>query len=222
MVQLFVTYACQEVGLILDRVDGCAQPFVTIGIGDDGCVMAGCGHVVEVSPALLEISELYHLVAHHVGIWRQPLAHCAQGVFHDVVPIFLVQRYYIEGQSEAACYERAHLYVLVSRAVALAVVQSYAYVEQVQVVPLFEQAVDGYGAIDASGNQYGYLHVCAGSCVRGLFGFSLLFIGIAGGFVAVCGLCAVDDAAYKCLKGLEYIVGLDVFGLHHMLLVYVV
>ena len=50
------------------------------------------GDEVEVlAPLLLEASELDQLVAHHVGVGRQPSAHRVDGVLDDLRPILLVE-----------------------------------------------------------------------------------------------------------------------------------
>ena len=151
--QLVVGDLCQEVGLVLDGVDGGGKPFRAIGVGDGGGVVAGGGEVELVAPALLEEAELDDFVAHHIRVGRQAAADGAQGVLHDVLPVLVVQRHHVEGQPVAARYQAADVDVLFGRAVVRAVVDVHgdADVEQVHVVALLDEAMYGHGAVHASG-----------------------------------------------------------------------
>ena len=69
MLELLVGYLRKKVGLVLNRVDCRSQIFHTVNhVG--GCIVPGCRHVELTAPAFLEISEFYHLIAHHVGVGR--------------------------------------------------------------------------------------------------------------------------------------------------------
>ena len=89
MHQLLVGNLREEVGLVLHRVDRRGEIFAPVDNGGRGVVSGGC-YVEVLAPTLLEVAELYHLVAHHVGVWRQPASDGAQRIFHHVVPVFLV------------------------------------------------------------------------------------------------------------------------------------
>ena len=56
----------------------------------------------------------------------------------------------VEREAVAVGYEAAHLDVLLCGAVALAVVETDAYIEKVQVMTLFEQTVHCYCTVDPS------------------------------------------------------------------------
>ena len=120
--------------------------------------MAGGGEVELMAPSLLEVAELYHLVAHDVGVRCETGTHRTQGVFHHIFPVLFVERHHFEGQVELLCEIAAHLDVFLGGAVPLAVVHPDAYVEQLQVMPLFHKAVSGHSAVHSAGNQHGYLH----------------------------------------------------------------
>ena len=164
MAELLIGDARQKVGLVLDRIHGSGEVYLVAHAGGGGVVARG-GHVELMAPALLEVAELDHAVAHDVGIGRKPLAHCAQGVFHHIVPILLMERHHIEGQIVAPGDVSAHLYVLLGRAVALVVVEAYADVEKVRVVALLQQAVHGHGAVNPSRYQCCYFHRTICVCV---------------------------------------------------------
>ena len=87
--QLLVGNLREEVGLVLHRGDRRGEIFAPVDNGGRGVVSGGC-YVEVLAPTLLEVAELYHLVAHHVGVWRQPASDGAQRIFHHVVPVFLV------------------------------------------------------------------------------------------------------------------------------------
>ena len=125
--------------------------------------MSGRGLVEVLAPALLEETEFYEFVAHHVGMRRKTLLYSAQCICHYMVPVFFVQRYYFRRQTVFSGYEGAHLDVFLSGAVSLAVVHAYADVKQMQVVSLSEKSVDHYRAVNTSGNQYRYSHTSSSS-----------------------------------------------------------
>ncbi len=87
--QLAVGYAGEKVGLVFYRVDCRCKIF---GASDYfGRGLVACGGLVEfMAPALFEESELNHLVAHDIGIRSKPFAHCAERIFHNIVPILLM------------------------------------------------------------------------------------------------------------------------------------
>ena len=147
--QLLTGDLSQKIGLILDGVDSRGQIFHAINHTSGGVVPGG-GEVEVVAPSLLEIAELDHSVAHHIGIGSEALLHGAQRISHDAVPIFILQRHHVEGQPIAASDELAHLDVLVGRAVALATLHADADIEQVQILALLYQSMHRHGTIDTS------------------------------------------------------------------------
>ena len=149
VLELVVGDARQEVGLVLDGVDGGAQPLEAVTL-DGGGIVAGGGEVELVAPALLEESELDHAVAHDVGVGGEALSHGLEGILHHVVPIFLVERDHLEGEAVAGGDALAHLDVFLGGAAALVVVAADAYVEQMQVMALLHESVHGHGAVDAA------------------------------------------------------------------------
>ena len=149
MLELVICNPGQKVGLVFDRVDGCGKVFQPVDFYRAGIVACSC-KVEFMSVTLLEISELYHAVTHHVGVGGQSLFDRVKGILHDVFPIFIVERYYIEGQSVSAGYEGAHFNVLLCGAVAFAIIIAYLDVKQVQVMALFAQAVYCYSGVYAS------------------------------------------------------------------------
>ena len=119
-----------------------------------------CGRLVEIlSPALFEIAEFHQLVAHHVGMGGESLLHGAQRIGHHRVPVFLVKRHHLERQVILARYQSAHFNIFVGRAVALAVVVAYPYVEKMQVVTLLFQQVDHNGAVNSARHENRNLHI---------------------------------------------------------------
>ena len=103
---LMISKLRQKVGLVLQRVDGSGEEdglgiprllFHSLGI-------MACGYAVEVLAALfLEGSELYHPVAHHVGIGSQAFADTVDGVAHHVVPILAMKVHLLETASIFLC-----------------------------------------------------------------------------------------------------------------------
>ena len=79
---------------------------------------------------------------------------CAQGIFHHVVPILLVQRHHLKRQAIAVRDEGTHLNVLLGTAIALVVVHPDTDIEQVQVLALLLEPVNHHSAIHASRYQY--------------------------------------------------------------------
>ena len=89
-----------------------------------------CGGEIEfMSPAFLEVTELYDEVAHHVGVGRQATADGVECVTHHVFPVFVVKGDNLKRQTIAGGDEAAHLNIFVGRAVVGAVVAAYAYVK---------------------------------------------------------------------------------------------
>ena len=119
-----------------------------------------CGSLVKLMPpALLEKAELYHAVAHYVGVWREAGPDGAQGIFHHVVPVLLMQRHYLKRQLIARGDAAAHLYVLLGGTLsALADIEAYTDVKQMQVVTLLHEPVNCHSAVYTPGNKYRYLH----------------------------------------------------------------
>ena len=153
MLQLVVGDLCQEVGLVLDGIHRRGEVFHAVNdIG--GRIMPRSSQVKILAPPLLKEAELDHPVAHHVGVGRQAGTHGAQGIFHHVVPVFLMQRHHLERQAVAMRDEGTHLDVLLGTAVALVIVHADADVEQVQVLALLLEPVDHHGAVNASRYQY--------------------------------------------------------------------
>ena len=81
-----------------------------------------------------------------------------------MIPIFLVQRYHLEGQAVTPRDEGTHLDVLLGTAITLVIVHADADVEQVQVLALLLEPVNHHGAINASRNQY--------CCTHAIFSFT--------------------------------------------------
>ena len=99
--QLFAGYACEEVGLIFYGVDCRGEPFKAIVVDICRCIVP-CGGLGELmSPTVFEISEFNDGVAHYVGIGSEAGADGAQCILHDVIPVFLMERYDIERQPVA-------------------------------------------------------------------------------------------------------------------------
>ncbi len=157
MRKLFVGDARQEVGLVFYRIDCRGEIFHAVDYRRRG-IVAGGGEVELMPPALLEVAELYHFVAHDVGVRRKPRAHGAEGVLHHILPVFLMQRHYLQRQVELLGVVAAHLDILFGRAVAFAVVHPDADVEKVQVMSLLHQSVGGHGAVNAARYKHGCLH----------------------------------------------------------------
>ena len=153
--QLVVGDAGEEVGLILYRIYGRAEPHLAVALHRGGVMPRGRA-VERVAPALLEVTELDDAVAHDVGVGRESAAHSVERILHHVLPVFVVKAYYIERQTVASRYEAAHLYVLLGRAVAVFTVD--ADVEQMQRVALFQQTVYGDSTVDAPRYEYRYIH----------------------------------------------------------------
>ncbi len=111
MAELVVGYPCEEVGLVLHRIGGGAEPQFTVLLHHRGIV--SCGGGIEVlAPALLKIAEFHQLVAHHVGMGGEAFPDGAQRVGHHTVPVFLMERHHAEGKAIPACYKGAHLDIL--------------------------------------------------------------------------------------------------------------
>ena len=87
--QLLIGDLGQEIGLVLHGIDRCGQVFHTIN-NPSGRIVARGRHVEILAPPLLKKAELDHAVAHHVGVGCEALTYSAQGIFHHMVPVFLV------------------------------------------------------------------------------------------------------------------------------------
>ena len=149
MTQLVIAYAREEIGLVFDRVDRRGEPYLAVEFFCRGIMACGC--LVELpAPSLLEITEFDYLVAHYIGVGRQALTDGLQGVFHDIIPIFLMERNDIEGQIEAPRDELTYLDVFFGRTIAFVGVESDAYIKEMQVMAHFEQAVDRDRAVDSA------------------------------------------------------------------------
>ena len=120
--------------------------------------MSGRSLVEVLAPTLLKETELNHLVAHHVGIRCKSGTHRTQRVFHDVFPILLMQRNDFQRQAILMRNARTHFNVFFSGAITFPVVHTDADIEQSQVMPFLFQFVYNHGAVNAAGNQYGYIH----------------------------------------------------------------
>ena len=150
VLQLFIGYLREEVGLVLYRVDSRGEIFGAVDFTGGGIVSC-CSEIKIFAPSLLEIPELNHAVAHHVGVGSESCLDSAQSILHDVVPVFLVQRYHLQWQSISVSDEVAHLDVFLGAAVALVVVHANANVEQLQVVlGLFYKLMHNYCAVDSA------------------------------------------------------------------------
>ena len=157
--QLLVGDLSQEVGLVFHRVNSHCQIF---GIAHEcGVGVVPCGSHVEIlAPALLKIAKLNHAVAHHIGIWSEPLLHGAERIFHHIVPIFLMQRHHFKWQAVFLGNQRTHFNIFFCGTVALVGVHSYTDIEQLEVVVSFLfQFMNHHCAIHAARNQYCYTHI---------------------------------------------------------------
>ena len=80
-----------------------------------------------------------------------------------------MQRYYIKWQMKFGRDVLAHLNVFFCRAVTFVSVKPYAYIEQMQIgETLLKEPANSYSTVNATGNEYGYLH--------GLYFFKLFFL----------------------------------------------
>ena len=111
MAELVVGYPCEKVGLVLHRIGGGAEPQFSILLHHRGIVSGG-GSVEVLAPALLKIAEFHQLVAHHVGMRGEAFPDGAQCVGHHTVPVFLMERHHVEWKIITACYQSAHLDIL--------------------------------------------------------------------------------------------------------------
>ncbi len=117
MAQLVVADTRKEVGLVFYGVDRCCKIDFTVNRAGGGIVSGG-SLVKFMAPALFKVSELDHLVAHQVGVGGESAPYGTEGVFHHVVPVFLVKRHHVKRQAIFFGNEPAHLYVLFRRTVA--------------------------------------------------------------------------------------------------------
>ena len=149
MLQLLVGNLRQEIGLVLDRVNRRGQIFHTIyNLGSR--IMPSCGHVKVLTPPLLKKTELDHAVAHHVGVGRETCLDGAQGVFHHMIPVLLMQRHHLKRQAVAMCDEGTHLDIFLGTAVTLIIIHANADVKQVQVLATLLKLVNDDRAVNTS------------------------------------------------------------------------
>ena len=156
--QLLVGDLSKEVGLILYRVDRRGEIVLAVDKVGSGIMPSG-SHIEVLSPALLKVAELYHLIAHHIRVWSESALDCAQSILHNIVPVFLVQRNNFERQTIAVSNGCAHLNIFFCRAVALVCIHSDTDIKQRQVVAFFLEFVHHDSAVDTTRNQCSNFHL---------------------------------------------------------------
>ncbi len=149
MTKLAIAYLRQKVCLVFDRVSSRTKVIFAIFIYY-GCIMPCRRLIKPVSVSLLEKSKFDNLIAHHVRMRRQSLLHCIKRIFHNMRPILFVQRNDVKWQIVAPSYKPAHFNILFGTAIAFAVIQSYLYIEQMQLMSLLLQQMHGNRTIDTS------------------------------------------------------------------------
>ena len=120
-----------------------------------------CGDaVVVLATPFFEGTEFDELVAHHVGIGRQPLLHRLDSVAHHVVPVFLVQVHLLKAAAVFFGDVGSDLDVLFGRTVnvSLLILHADADIEDVGIVPLLLQKVYHDGAVHPARNKCCYIH----------------------------------------------------------------
>ena len=153
VLKLLVADLCKEISLVLHRVNCRGEILATVDkVG--GSIVSGSGEVEILSPSLLKVAELYHLVAHHIGVRSETSLHGAQSILHHILPVFLVERHHLKGQAILPRNELAHFNVLLSRAVTLAVIHTDANVEKREIMPLLHEPMHHHSAIHTARNQY--------------------------------------------------------------------
>ena len=155
LAQLPVVYLRQEVGLVFHRVRTRHEPFPAVY---HLClrVVACRDEVVVVPHLLVERTELYHPVAHHVGVGRIACAHLVHGVACHAVPIFPVAVHHLQPAAVARGYGSSHLEVFLARAVPfLLFLRSYLDVETVGMQTLARQFVQHHRTVHAAREQHG-------------------------------------------------------------------
>ena len=148
----------QEVGLVLHRIFGGAEPGLPVALHDGGVVSRG-DFVVAVSDLLLEGAELDEPVAHHVGVGSQSGFHALHGVAHHALPVLLLQVDDLKGQPVASRGGPAELHILFGGA-ARVFLALHADLDVVEVgsVALLGEQVQGDGGIYAAGEQQSDVH----------------------------------------------------------------
>ena len=111
---------CQEIGLILDRVESSGQ--IRFAIEGIRCgVMTGGNAVELIAALLLEAAKFDELIAHHIRIGRQSLAHSLHRVAYYSLPVFLVEVDDLERAAVTTGNERSQFYILLGGTVNVAV-----------------------------------------------------------------------------------------------------
>jgi hypothetical protein len=128
MRQLPITDLRKEISLVLDPVDRRSKINFPVDYIRSG-IVPGCRLVEILAPPLLEIAELYHLVAHHIRIRRKPCLHSTQRILHHIVPILLMQRDHLKRQSVFMRDSRTHFYILFGRTVTFIRIHTDTYIE---------------------------------------------------------------------------------------------
>ena len=155
VLQLVIGELCQEVGLILDRVNGCSQPHHIV-LPDIRGIMAGGNMVVGMSDALLKGSELDKTVAHHVRIGRQSLLDTFHGITDHQIPVFLLQVGHLQVKSILARCSLREFDVLLCRARRVFSLHAYLDIMQVGLDASLAQTVYHDGTVHSARYEYGH------------------------------------------------------------------
>ena len=149
MRELLIRYLRQKIGLIFHGIGRRGKIQLAVLLFYRGIVPGGC-LVKILAPPLLKESEFDYFVAHHVRMWRQPLLNGAQSISHDMIPVFLMKRHYLQRELIFVGDQCTHLYIFIGRAISLVVIHTDTYIEKGEVVPFLIKLVYYYGAVNAS------------------------------------------------------------------------
>ena len=143
----------QEIGLVLYRVLGSREPYLTVDLGSRS-VMARRDLIEILAPFILEAAKLDILIAHHVGVGCQSAFDRIDRVAYHSVPILIVQGDNLHPATIFAGNIGRDLNILLGRTIDVAILIFHAYtdIENRRVITRLLQLMNHDGAVDPAGN----------------------------------------------------------------------